>query len=65
MHAAKFFRHHQCVGIIEARAAEFDRLIESEEAEIAELLEQRVRRKLTSRLPLVDIRIDLGGDEFL
>jgi len=50
---------------IEARAAEFDRLIESEEAKIPEFLEKLVRRKLTGRLPLVDMRIDLGGDEFL
>ena len=65
VHAAEFFRHHQCVRIIEARAAELDRLVQSEKAEIPELLEQLMRRKLTGRLPFVDMRIDLGGDEFL
>ena len=60
MNAAKFFRHHQRVRIIEPRAAEFDRLVQSEEAEIPELPEQFVRRKLTRRLPLVDMRVDLG-----
>ena len=65
MHAAEFFRHHQRVRIIEPGAAEFDRLVEPEEAEISKLLEQFMRRKLTGRLPLVDMRIDLGGDEFL
>ncbi len=65
MHAAKFFRHHDRVGIVEPSAAEFGGLVQSEEAEITELLEQFMRRKLTSRLPLVDMRIDLGGDEFL
>ena len=65
MHAAKFFRHHDRVRIVEPRAAEFDRLVESEETEIPELLEQLVGRKLTGRLPFVDMRIDLGGDEFL
>ena len=63
--AAEFFRHHHGVGIIEARAAEFDRLVKSEETEIPEFLEQRVRRKLTGRFPFVDMRIDLGGDELL
>ena len=65
MHGPQFFRHHQGVGIVEARAAEFDRLVQSEETEIAELLEQRVGGKLTGRLPLVDMRVDLGCDEFL
>ncbi len=65
MHAAQFLRHHDRIGIVEPGAAEFDRLVQPEKAEIAELLEQLVGRKLTGRLPFVDMRIDLGGDEFL
>ena len=51
---AELFRHHQRVGVIEPLAAEFDRLVEAEKAEIAELLEQLVRRKDAGLLPFID-----------
>ena len=62
---AEFFGHHQRVGIVEPLAAEFDRLVEAEKAEIAELLEQLMRGKDVVLLPFIDNGIDLGGDEFL
>jgi len=61
----QFFRQHDGVRIIEAQAAELDRLVQAQKAEAAKLLEQFMRRKPARRLPPVDMRIDLGGDEFL
>src|SRR5438552_1963593 len=65
MDGAEFFRHHQRVAVIEPLAAEFSWLIEAEEAEIAELLEQFVRRENIRLLPFVDERVDFSRDEFL
>ena len=65
MNAAEFLRHHHGVGVVEPSPAELDRLVQSEEAKIPELFEQFMRRKLARRLPFVDMRIDLCGDEFL
>ena len=62
---AELFGHHQRVGVIEPLAAEFDRLVEAEKAEIAELLEQLMRGEDVGLLPFVDEGIDFGGDEFL
>ena len=62
---AEFFGHHQRVGVIEPLAAELDRLVEAEKAEIAELLEQLMRREDVVLLPFVDEGVDLGGDELL
>ena len=62
---AEFLGHHQRIAVIEALPAEFDRLVEAEEAELAELLEQLVRGEDVVLLPFVDEGIDLGGDEFL
>ena len=62
---AEFFGHHQRVAVIESLAAEFDRLVEAEKSEVAELLEQLMRREDVRLLPFIDERIDLGGDEFL
>ena len=62
---AEFFGHHQRVAVIEPLAAELDRLVEAEKAEIAELLEQLMRGEDVGLLPFVDKRIDLGRDEFL
>ncbi|MET4776863.1 hypothetical protein ABIA28_009077 [Bradyrhizobium elkanii] len=57
--------HHQRVGIIQSLTAELDRLVEAEETEIAELLEQLMRREDIGLLPFVDMRVDLGRDELL
>ncbi len=62
---AEFLGHHQRVAVIETLPAEFDRLVEAEKAEIAELLEQLMRGEDVVLLPFVDEGIDLGGDEFL
>ena len=62
---AELFGHHQRVGVIEPLAAEFDRLVEAEKAEIAELLEQLMRGEDVVLLPFIDERIDFGGDELL
>jgi hypothetical protein len=69
-HAAAFDRaellgHHQRIGVIEPLAAELDRLVEAEKAEIAELLEQLVGGEDVVLLPFIDEGIDLCGDEFL
>src|SRR5690606_35667347 len=44
---------------------EGDRLIEPEKTQITHLLEKRVRGEDLIPLPLIDVRIDLGGDELL
>ena len=62
---AELLSHHQRVGIVEARAAELDRLVQPEEAEAAHLLEQLMRRKDVGLLPCIDMRVDLVGDELL
>ena len=62
---AELFGHHQRVAVIEPLAAEFGRLVEAEKAEIAELLEQLMRREDVGLLPFVDEGIDFGRDEFL
>ena len=51
---AEFFRHHQRIAVVEPLPAELDRLVEPEKAEIAELLEQLVRRENVRLLPFVD-----------
>ena len=53
---AELFRHHQRVGVIEPLAAECYRLVQAEKAEIAELLEQLMRREDVGLLPFVDMR---------
>ena len=53
------------IGIVEPEPAIFGRLVEAEKSEVAELLEQLMGGKLSRRLPFVDMRIDLAGDEFL
>src|SRR6185312_1562545 len=55
----------QRVGVVEPLAAELLRLVQPQEAEIAELLEQLMGREDVGLLPLVDVRIDLGRDESL
>jgi hypothetical protein len=62
---AELFRHHQRIAVIEPLPAIFNRLVEPEKAEIAELLEQLVRGKDFRLLPFIDKRIDFRGDEFL
>ena len=49
---AEFFGHHQRVAVIEALPAEFDGLVEAEEAEVAELLEQLMRRENVGSSPI-------------
>src|SRR5262249_10985620 len=60
VHQAERFRAHHGVGEVEARAAEFHRLVDAEEARIAHLLEQLVGGELARAFPLVDMRIDLA-----
>ena len=62
---AKLLRHRDRVGVVEPLAAECDRFVQPEETEIPHLLEERVRREDLRLLPLIDVRIDLGGDELL
>ena len=62
---AEFFGHHQRVGVVEPLAAEFGRLVEAEEAGIAELLEQLVGGEDVVLLPFIDEWIDFCGDELL
>jgi hypothetical protein len=54
MGRAEFFRHRQRPGIVEALAAIFDRLVEAEQAEIAQLFEQVMRGENPGLLPFVD-----------
>ena len=42
---AERFRNDDRIGVVEAHAAVFDRLVNAEKAEVAELLEQLVDRK--------------------
>src|SRR5207253_3184714 len=57
--------HHQRIGVVEPLSAEFDRLVEAEKAEVAELLEQLMRREDVGLFPFVDEGIDFGSNELL
>ena len=57
--------HRHRVRVVEAHAAVLLGLGQAEQAELAEALEDLVRRELLGRLPLVDVRIDLLVDEAL
>ncbi len=65
MDGAEFFRHHQRIAVIQPLTAEFDRLVEAEKAEAAELLEQLMRGELLGLFPFIDERIDFRRDELL
>ena len=49
------------VGVIEPLPAELLRLVDAEQALLAHLLEQLVRREDAVLLPLLGVRIDLGS----
>ena len=63
MDVAQLLGHHHGVGIVEAHAAEFDRLVDAEQAGIAQLLEHLVGGEDAVLLPLVDMRIDVLVDD--
>jgi hypothetical protein len=62
---AELLRHHQRVAVIEPLAAELDRLVETEKAEVAEFFEQLMGGENIGLLPFIDKGIDFRGDEFL
>jgi hypothetical protein len=60
---AEGFGHHHRIGEVEPEAAVFLRILDAEQAEVAELLEDLVRRKFLGRFPGVDMRIEFLLDE--
>jgi hypothetical protein len=65
VHAAELLGADHGVGEVETRAAEFHRLVDPQQARLAELGKQLVRRKDALALPLVDERVDLAVDQRL
>jgi hypothetical protein len=60
---AQLLGHHHGVGVVEAHAAVFRGLVDAEQAGVAQLLEDFVRREDAVLLPLVDVRIDVLVDD--
>ena len=60
---AQLLRHDHGVGVVEPHAAILDRLVDAEQACVAEPLEHFVRGKDSVFLPLRDVRVDILVDD--
>src|SRR5690606_1717210 len=60
---AEFFGGDDGVAVVQAHAAEFFRLGDAQQAQVAGLLEELAHREATVLLPLVNVGVDLLVDE--
>ena len=65
LHVAQSLGQHRAIGIVQTEATVVDGLAQTQPTHVAHLLEDLVRRKNTSRFPIVHMRVDLFIDPAL
>ena len=63
MRRAQSLGHHHGIRKIQTRTAVFRGILQAEQTQIAEFLEQFMRRKFLGGLPGIDVRIDFLAHE--